>query len=177
MPSSPPRGAYIRSARPRPRASHRHTQRGDRPIGAAARCLPPAPSFTPTTVFCGQCLTANSANSAELRRGQGFRRWPIVVAPVVGSAAATKPVAANPRIQTNANAISAFLRPLTVLRLSSPWVPRCPSTRERTAPKRGGECPLLLLFQPLLVCSSIESLNLRNRYPSAIALLASPRCR
>lgn len=28
-------------------------------------------------MLCGQCLTVNCANSAELRRGQGFRRWPM----------------------------------------------------------------------------------------------------
>lgn len=55
---------------------------------------------------------------------------------MVGSAVATKLEAANPRIQTNPNAISVFYALVvllgTVRATNSPREPRCSSTREYT---------------------------------------------
>lgn len=53
---------------------------------------------------------------------------------------------ANPSIQTNPNAIAAFLRPLTAA--ETPRETRSTSTHEYTVQKEG-ECPLLL---PLMLC-------------------------
>lgn len=77
LPSSPPRAVYIRVAWPR-LPSYRLRGNGEsEPIAARETPLPPTTSSLPTRTVCGQCLTVNCANSAELRRGQGFRRWPM----------------------------------------------------------------------------------------------------
>lgn len=76
----------------------------------------------------------------------------------MGSAVATKLEAANPRIQTNPNAISVFYALVVLLGVratNSPREPRCSSTREYTLPKgrvgrKGGECPLLKSRLPTL---------------------------
>lgn len=149
LPSSPPRAVYIPCRRPRPRRCASRTQRGREPIAAMAESLPPATSFPPTSAVCGQCLTVNCANSAELRRGQGFGRWPIAVGRGVGSAAATKLQAANQAYTNKSKRDICISTPsYAATAAHSPRGPRCLATREHTAPM-GGECPLLPLFHPL----------------------------
>lgn len=77
LPSSPPRAVYIRVGWPRLPIYRLGANRGNEPIAVLDTPLPPTTSSLPTRMVCGQCLTVNCANSAELGRGQGFRRWPM----------------------------------------------------------------------------------------------------